>query len=142
DRAVLDEYFATRGGRFELEPRLAFGRARELHRRGEGVALLVGVSEKRHELRNPVRHRAAPVDRLLFHGRDLEWALLLDPEDWVVELAPLLGVGTDVEIDARQRAEYADAVGAVEQHARRVPRIGVRRRLLDAGNPQVRRALP
>ncbi len=144
DRAMLQEHVAARRhvGRMGRKTRLAIGRGGEFHRLRRRRAALGDIGEEGLELRDAVGLCGLPIDRFVLDRRQLERPLRLEADDRVVHAPPLFRVRADVEVHARQRALDADAVRAVEQHARRVARVGVHQRLvLDAALSQVGRAL-
>ena len=162
-RVEREEFFR----RLALRSAVGFLRRDQFHRLRAGVrfrgrcdtcldrfsAALVFQSEKRGEIAGAIFFVRLPVHRIALAHFEAERALRFEAEDRIVAGGPLFVKGADVQVHSRQRAECADGIRAVEQHARgvtpfearvffQIERIGDgRSAILDARHAHVRGAL-
>ena len=94
--------------------RQVFGAARRV---GEPVGLAGLEQELGHERRAGLGR--APIGRVRLRRRDRDRVDRLAAEERIEVAHPFFAVEADVDVDAVQRPEHADRIGAVLQHARR-----------------------
>src|SRR5689334_7157678 len=84
---------------------------------GELVRLARGNDEGGYRRR--ARFGRAPVRGILLGGRNEDRGDRLEPEERIEMSRPIFTVEPNVDVDAVQRAEHADGIRAVLEHARR-----------------------